>query len=397
MSRPALSGRQVRERLALLARAVRRDADRLRRPGSTARTEATQIAKATVAAIIAWYLTSEIMGSRAAWLAPAVAVLMVHSTVYRSLQAGVKRVAAVLAGALIAAAAGTAFGLSSLGLLVVVPLSLIGARLRWIRAQGEYITTTAVLLLTFGVATNEFFLRAYVLDTAIGCATGALVNVLLFPPAYQRSARGAIGDLATDVAELLRDLAGGLRSGWHAATADEWRRRADGLRGEAASSALAWSQEGLRWNPWPKRDGAYHPRYYEPAVDMLRHVAIEVQDFTRTLQEWARRRAADGDRADGPEDLLAAAPPLHDNLAPMLESVAEVIDSFGEDPAVRGGGLSEPVADALAQAEQRYQDMSQRVPTAGIADLEPFTVAGSAVQATGRIVRHLRELDQRPA
>lgn len=359
-------------------------------PESRGRLRAIQIGKSTLAAVLAWLVAGRVLGNEAAWLAPATAVLMVHSTVYRSVSEGIKRVVAVLVGVMIAATAGQLFGLSTIGLLLIVPLSLLGAGVRWIGAQGEYIATTAVLLLTFGVATNEDFLRSYVLDTAVGAVTGTAVNALLFPPAYHRTARAAISDLATATAGVLRAVAGGARAGWRGTDPAAWRRRADSLRGDAAWSALAWSKEGMRWNPWPRRDGPHQPQYYEPAVDSLWHIAIEVQRLTRILQDGA----PDGEQV--PEHLLAAVTPLQEQLAPLLEAVAEVIEAFGDDPAVREDGLSDQIVGSLERAEQLDRELSHQLLGTRLQDPARFAAAGSVLQVLHRILAQLRELDRRP-
>lgn len=390
---------RVRSRAGRLGHSTEHLVRQLRRRESHARAQVLQVAKATLAAIIAWFLAGELLGNEAAWLAPATAVLMAHSTVYRTVADGLKRVAAVTAGVIISATAGALVGLSLLGLLLVVPLSLFGARLRLIHAQGEYIATTAVVLLAFGVATDVSFLRAYVVDTAIGSATGALVNLLLFPPAFQRSARDAISDLATDTAQVLREVAGGLRSGWRASDADHWQGRADRLGGEAARSALEWNKESLRWNPWRPRDRTYAPRYYEPAVEVLRHIGIDLQGLTQALRVGAQSgtNGQEGDDHDGDgADLLAAAPSLQDDLAPLLEAVAEVVDAFGDDPVVRGGGLGESVRASLSRAEELYDDMARRVPQDTLAAPAPFATAGSVLQVMRRILEQLRNADRYP-
>lgn len=370
----------------------------LRRPEGRARYQLTQTAKATLAAVLAWFIAGDLVGNEAAWLAPATAVLMAHSTVYRSLADGLKRVAAVTAGVMIAATAGAVFGLSLFGLLLVVPLSLLGAKLRWVSAQGEYIATTAVLLLAFGVATDLTFLRSYVVDTAIGVVIGALVNVLLFPPAYQRTAREAISDLATDIADVFREVAEGLRSGWRATDADHWRRRADRLGVEGARSALEWNKESLRWNPWPRRGNSHRPHYYEPAVDVLRHIAIDLQSLTQALREGAEYASADRqDGEDGHEQLLASVPPLHDDLAPLLDAVAEMVDTFGDEPVLRGGGLGESVEQSLAQAENLYRDMADRLPESHITGPRPFATTGSVMLLVRRILDQLTNADHQPA
>ena len=372
----------------------------LARPESRVRTAAVQIGKSTLAAVAAWYIAARMLGSEAAWLAPGTAVLMVHATVYRSIAEGVKRVVAVAAGVAIAAMIGNLIGLSAVGLLLTVPLALLGARLPWIHAQGEYIAITAVLLLTFGASTDLHFLVAYLVATAVGCVVGALTNLLLFPPAYLRSARGAISELATGISGLLADIGHESRQSWSADTADEWHRRAVLLDDEvrAAESALSWSQEGMRWNPWPRRQRGMPAQRYWPALELLRHVAIETQVLTRGISDAMPDRQQLAQREDGePEmaadELLAAAPALAEDFPPLIAAVAEVVDTFGDDPEIRGGRLAAPVADALSRAEWRYDNLSRRLPEE-VSALGPFLAAGAVLQAVRWILHYLRDLDR---
>lgn len=344
----------------------------LGRPESRVRTAAFQIAKSTAAAVIAWWVADPLLGSETAWLPPMTAVLMVHSTVYRSMVEGLKRVVAVAAGVGIAAAAGNLIGLSALGLAVVVPLSLLGARLRWMRTEGEYIAVTAVILLTFGMSTQEQLLLSYVRDTGLGAVIGAAVNMLLFPPAYQRSARAAVDELASEAAGVARKMADGLGEGWGPDTADRWRRDADSLQdwAEGTESTLGWSRESQRWNPWPKRDGKVSPDRYEPAVETLWHVAIEMRALADSL----------GDATE----VDALTPPLRDDLVPMLESVAEVVRTYGADPLTVGGRLSPEVAQALDRASERFDDLAQRMPA--------MTTEGALLEAAGSVMRNIERV-----
>lgn len=359
---------------------VRNDFHDLLQPESRTRTEALQVAKSTLAAIVAWYIAAQMVGSVAAWLAPTTAVLMVHSTVYRSVTEGLKRVVAVVAGVTIAAAAGHLIGLNAYGLLLVVPISLIGARLRWISTQGEYVAVTAVLLLAFGVATNEGFLLSYVSDTAVGCVTGAAVNVLLFPPAWQRGTRVAVAEVAANIAWVLRDMAQGARTGWSPERAAQWRRYGDTLRGEAqtAQTALAWSLEGQRWNPWPRRESRKTTRRYQPSVDTLSHLSIEVRALAATMEDAVQTGA-----------LIDPVPTVvQEDLAPLLEAVAGVVDTFAEVPAEPGS--SPRATGSLAAAEALYAEMARHLPRAAVTDARLFEHAGAILRDLRRILNYLR-------
>lgn len=355
----------------------------LRQPESRAQTEAMQIAKATAAAILAWYVAGSLLDSPTAWLATLTALLMVHSTVYRTIAEGIRRVVAVSVGLVLAGTAGNLLGLNALSLLVVVPLSLLFARLRWVGAQGEYIAVTAVVLLTFGMATDEQILGLYLRDTALGVAVGLAVNVLLVPPGFQRSAQAAVRDLATHIATVLREVADGARHGWDLPTAQGWNRDAHGVDIDinAATSAIEWSREGQRFNPWPRRQRRVPADRFHSSVSTLWHIAIEVQGLTRTIVEAVESGAEQE--------------PLHHHLGPLLEAVAEVVETYGDNPAPLSPGLSAPVAESLEQAQRHYDDLADRLPTL-IHVASELETAGALLQALRRMLGYLQETGQPP-
>jgi hypothetical protein len=379
----------ISDRLAALPTTVGDWVGRLRRADSYAHITAMQGAKATLAAVLAWYVAALSLGSPTAWVAPVTAVLMVQNTVYRSMAEGVKRVLAVAGGVLIAATAGSLLGLNALSLLVVVPLSLLAARSRWVGVQGEYITVTAVVLLLFG-ATEEWYLLSYVANTAMGAVIGAMVNLVLFPPGYQRGAGAAFRDLVWETGQVLRMVAEGLRGGWHVEDADAWYRRAQSLedRVQAAKTALEWAQEGRRWNPWLGRARLPLPTY-EPALTNLWHVTIEVQTLTRSLHDTAPvAHEAEDKSAAG---WLITVPPLYDALVPLLESVAEVVEEFGAGADRPSLSHTESTQARLRHARELHRDMAQRLPQINFGDPVRFAAAGAILQSTARILRYLEQ------
>ena len=69
-------------------------------------TNALQIVKTVVAAVVAWVLAVHVFHIEQAFLAPWAALLTVHATVYRTLRRGVQQVGATVLGVLVAFAFG---------------------------------------------------------------------------------------------------------------------------------------------------------------------------------------------------------------------------------------------------------------------------------------------------
>ncbi|MEV1247374.1 hypothetical protein [Nonomuraea sp. NPDC049750] len=115
---------------------------------------------------------------------------------------------------------------------------------------GSDVAATAVLMLSFGAASQERYLLAYIIATAMGAVSGAAINTLLWPPLYHRRPDAAFRRLAEQGAALLGDVADGLRQGWDLSGLAEWQAQATRLteRLDAAEAAVAAGAESRRYN-----------------------------------------------------------------------------------------------------------------------------------------------------
>jgi uncharacterized membrane protein YgaE (UPF0421/DUF939 family) len=256
------------------------------RPRSPARTDLAQVGKATAAGLLAWVLATRALHSQAGWLAPATAVLLVQSTVYRSLAEGARRVLAVAVGVGLASLVASLVGTSALGILLIVPVALALARWQRIGAQADYLPATAVLLLTFGAATSGPFVVTYLWETVLGAVVGLAVNAVILPPTYQRDAAAAIRRLGAQTARLADDVAEVVGEGWDAATARDLVRRAQGLdrTADQAREILRWSRESHRWNPRSRLRRQTPPgRRYFATLDRCWHAVFDLIAIGRTM------------------------------------------------------------------------------------------------------------------
>ncbi|WP_170247417.1 FUSC family protein, partial [Nonomuraea zeae] len=282
----------MRRRWVRLSHAVRREAAYIRaqvaglgRTGSHQRLQVRQIAKATLAAVLAWLAADWLLPSQATWIAPATAVVMVHATVFQTLTNGLRRVVAVAAGVILAGSIGHVLGLGVLSLVLVVPPALVAARWHRMGRHGGDVATTAVLMLSFGAASQDRYLAAYVVATAAGALCGALVNLLLWPPLYRDRPDAAVRRLAREAAALLVAMAEGLRDGWDLSALPDWERQAVHLDEHlsAATTAVADRAESHRYNlrrRWRTADIGADPG---PVLNTLTRASAHVHAIVHAL------------------------------------------------------------------------------------------------------------------
>ncbi|MEV0585292.1 aromatic acid exporter family protein [Nonomuraea sp. NPDC050310] len=355
----------------------------LREPGSNARFEVLQIAKATLAAVLAWMLARRFLPHETLWIAPATAVIMVHATVYKTLTNGLRKVAAVAAGVILAGSVGHLLGLTALSLVLVVPPALLAARWYRMGRHGTDVATTAVLMLSFGAGSQERYLLAYVLATAVGALSGAAVNSLLWPPLYRRRPEVALYRLGTKAADLLRDVAAAVDHPWDLSDREEWERRAHRLDEHlaAAGSAVADGEESRRYNL---------RRYTTPAadhgrsLDAMAKVALHVHAVIRTLAQLDPESPARADPEQVSDDYA------HD-YAELLNLLAELITLL-----IRDSGDSaerrELEGRAQAQITRIHDRMSTEIRAGHVAHPDGWAVSGSLLTDAEHILTLLATL-----
>jgi hypothetical protein len=225
----------------------------VRHPGRE-RDVVVQSLKAAGAALLAWVIAALLLGAPLAYLAPWVALVMVHATVYRSVVKGVQQVAAVVVGLLAATGGYLLVGDRTVTLALVLVVTTPLAYWREFGDQGIYGSTTAVLVLTAGDP-SVHQLVSRLLETGLGTIVGVAVNALILPPVHLRNARRGIESVADELAEMLAGAAASLGEEWSADSANEWLRTAEraSVRVQEAWAAIERGRESLRLNPRRRR------------------------------------------------------------------------------------------------------------------------------------------------
>ena len=339
-------------------------------------TDLLQMLKATLAAVAAWVVTELILGLRQAYLAPWVALLTVHATIYRTMWRGVQTVIAVGLGILLSLVIVEAFEVSpwSFGLALLIGLAL--ARIRMLRDEGITVATTVLFVLTTGYHISDQraidLLPDRLLGVAIGVAVALLVNLLVLPPLNDRSAQQQIDGVDRRLGGLLVDMARQLRQPREEQEEDDWieRTRSIDTQLKHAGFLVRTAQESRTWNPrrqlHPREQLESYPQVLErleEGVSQTRNIARHVRESSRASHEWdprfreryidlmeeLGRRIADpdGDVAHlrcaldrlskdlSDENLPGLLWPLYGALIASLQIIVEVVDDVATTRPVR--------------------------------------------------------------
>ncbi|SEC00108.1 Aromatic acid exporter family member 1 [Streptomyces misionensis] len=285
------AGQVLRLDLSAAVRSVRRA---WAEPGRE-RDLAVQALKAALAAWVAWMIAGWWLHAPVAFVAPWVAVVLVESTVYRSLAHGLQQLAAITAGTITATAVGLLVHSTAVTMAVVLPAAMLLGHWRRLGSQGIYAATGALFVLTNGavtVATSADRIAAALFGAGVGIAVNALVR----PPLYLRDTRAVLRDATAEAHDILHEVADGLARGhWEAEEASAWHDRALRLHQlvDQARSAVQWSRESLRANV-RRRTGALPlpGKGYDDALAVLDYASVHTAGVTRTVLEAATEERA---------------------------------------------------------------------------------------------------------
>ncbi|MFI6316176.1 aromatic acid exporter family protein [Nonomuraea sp. NPDC050556] len=333
----------------------------LAEPGSRQRLELLQIAKATLAAVLAWLLAGILLAHESLWIAPATAVIMVHATVYQTLTNGLRKVAAVAAGVILAGGIGHLMGLTALSLALVIPPALVASRWHRMGRHGTDLATTAVLLLSFGAGSQDRYLASYVLATAVGALCGAAVNTLLWPPLYRSRPYVALQRLGRRAAVLLHDVATAVERPWDLSELPDFDRGAQRLDEQLtiAGTAVADGKESRRYNL--RRLTSPATVDHGPALAAMATIAQHVHTIIRALTHLDPEHVSDEYARD---------------YAQLLHLLADLIGARVDDPD-DVGAQRELHQRAHAQTVRIHRQMSTEIRNGDVDHPDGWAVSGS--------------------
>jgi hypothetical protein len=336
---------------------------------------AVQALKAAFAAWLAWAVAGWWLEAPMAFVAPWVAIVLVESTVYRSVAHGLQQLAAIAFGTAAATAGALVLGGAMAAMALVLPATVLLGNWRQLGSQGVYAATGALFVLTGGTV-SVMTSAARIAEAAFGAAVGIAVNALIRPPVYLRSADAALQDVAGEAHGILECVADGLRAGaWDAERANQWHDRALrlGRLVDQARSAIGWSRESLRANPLRRRSARPPGPGYDDAVLVLDHVAVHTAGVTRTVRD----AAAEDRPAARPE------PGTVDRYADFLHRTAEAIRCYGR---TRFEAAPEAeLKDAVAGLEDTLDALRAHLPGAVGDDPEALATHGALLAQARRL------------
>lgn len=342
---PARAGERLRRRLSRL-RLIRRG-----------RTPGLRTSKTTLAAVLSFVIAQKLGTSAVPILAPLTALLVVQLTMYETVASGLDRVVSVLAGVLVAVGLASFVGLHWWSLGIVIAASLVLGRLLRLGANLLEVPISAMLVLAVGGSETVAIGRVY--ETVVGAGVGVLVNVLIAAPLYVQPAGDALAELAEQMAQFLRELAGQLRAGWSRAAADRWLDGARELSSEVsrADRTLARAEDSARFNPRSARVRTAQP-LLRTALTGLEQSYLSIRSMCRALLDRTYFVPVEEQTSAYGEEVRAALARLLDAAAAAMARVGAVTSAA---ESALGGEADLPRADAArAEVEAELAELHRR-------------------------------------
>jgi uncharacterized membrane protein YccC len=249
-----------------------------------------QLVKTVIAAVVAWLLARKVFGLQQPFLAPWAALLTVHATVYRTLARGAQQVGAVVAGVVIAFAAGSAFGVNAASIAAALLAALLVGSIRALRSESTTAAATALVVLVTGYSGDQSLLLARLLDTGIGIGVGVLVTLVVWAPLRDRSAARQVDRIDDLIGDLLCQMAAQLGRDFHAEDAATWEERTRELDDDIdrAWGVVREARESGRLNPRPRAsERARASEDFGAVLERLEQATSEIRSMARSLGKTA--------------------------------------------------------------------------------------------------------------
>jgi uncharacterized membrane protein YgaE (UPF0421/DUF939 family) len=283
-------------------------------------------------------------------LAPLTALLVVQVSLYQTLSSAVRRVAAVVAGVVLAVGLSAWIGFTwwSLGVAIVVALG-VGYTLR----LGDSILEVPIsAMLILSVAGARAAAAGRIIETLVGAAAGLVAGLAFARPQVQPAAE-AIQDLCRKVADLLDQMAAGVADGSVLERSEDWLAQARALGGEIerVDDALRQAEDSLRLNPRGVRLQAA-PMSLRSRLETLEHAAITLRGLARSLADSLRLAQDDSPMHD---------PEARDRLASVLAHLAAAVRTFGSLTVVTGVSAQQQLTAELERDLAAAQDQQDRL------------------------------------
>ncbi|MFD7300042.1 MULTISPECIES: FUSC family protein [Streptomyces] len=346
---------------------------------------AVQAGKAALAAWLAWAVAGWWLQAPMAFVAPWVAIVLVESTVYRSIAHGLQQLAAIATGTVLATAAALLLDSTMAAMALVLPAAVLLGNWRRLGRQGIYAATGALFVLTFQPVTVAGS-AARIAEAVFGALVGITVNALVRPPVYLRSTRAALEDAAGEAERILEAVADKLASAeWDADAAGSLHERALrlGRLVEQARASVGWSRESLRVNPRGRSRAVSAPgQDYDDAVTVLDYVAVHTAGVTRAVLE-----ACVDDREEP-----RPGPHITEPYAAFLRNSAHAIRLYTTSRFAPGGRdrqADRELREVVEDLGRTLDDLRRRLPRAVPDDPDALATYGTLLTQARRLADQL--------
>ncbi|MGY4997886.1 hypothetical protein [Streptomyces sp. 900105245] len=242
-----------------------------------ARAGCAEAARATVAAGLTWQTCAVLLHTHDPYAGAVAALLIVETTVVRTVGAALRYGAGCLLGVLVAVPGALYTEPAMLGLGFVVFASVLLARQGFLGHHGLHVPTTALITYALVRGRHSGELTSHLAEIVVGIAFGLACSALLWPTIRVRSAERALEDLRVLLARHLDGLA-------DAAVRRERPRQVLGTTWEddldtalaRARATVDEAHESMRWNVRPtarRRRWHLDRRVLETLTDVAGRVA----------------------------------------------------------------------------------------------------------------------------
>ena len=352
------------------------------------RPASAQIARLTVAAVVAYVIANIVSPGIVDLTAPLTALLVVQASTVGTLQMGLVRVGAVLTGVLVAVGVASSVGLTWWSLALVIAASLVLAKVLRLGEQSLEAPISAMLILA--VSSPELAAEVRVVNTLIGTVVGIAFSLLVPVTIPNARARQAVRGVARSQAGLLDEVSLTVASRTpHPDEVTAWLVWADHIEGDLrqAESSVDAIAESRKLNPLALASATVHPGLAD-ALGRLDGCLGAVRALLSVIALQAPT-ADDSPASPAAAELRRAFAVVLGDLAGGLRSFAELVD------AEFGPGHADRVAEALDETVEIVREARAVVTELMLIDVDPRTqtdlwmLQGSVLAAVDHVLRQL--------
>ncbi|HUN36415.1 MAG TPA: FUSC family protein [Trebonia sp.] len=265
---------------------------------------AAYIARLTITATVAYLIALKFPGASGPAvgrpvLAPLTALLVLQASVFQTLRAGLKKVASVVTGVLLAVGLSEELPFTWWLLAMLISGTLIIGHLLRLGEDILEVPISAMLIFSAkhfgGVATGR------IVDTGIGTVAGMLGG-LIFAGVRTESAREAVADLAWRLGDFLGTMSDGLRNPKkgegdrdpYQAMALDWLQTTRTLRDdiERVDDSLREAEHSVRYNPrtigMPEEEKEVQSTSLRAGLETLEHSTLYLRGLATSIVDSAR-------------------------------------------------------------------------------------------------------------